>query len=69
MIILITHTAFNEKTNKNETLVSHGINYQTDKVIILPCEPINFFPDAEFNQNLGEYVIYENKEEKALYSF
>lgn len=66
MLILITHSEINSKTGKKQIIVSHGIDYQTDKTVILPCEPISHFTDAEYNETLMEYVIYNNKAEKEL---
>jgi hypothetical protein len=44
-------------TGKREFVVSHGIDFETDEHVILPCE----HPDvlgAKYDTEIGEYVIY-----------
>lgn len=52
MIILITY--LDKKQNK--VLVSHGINADTMKTVILPQES-PYEMGAKFNNNIGEWVL------------
>lgn len=61
MIICIT--CYEQIRGTKTLIVSHGVNYNTGRVVILPCEP----PDrlgAEFNSVLHEWVIYDKPSEK-----
>ena len=46
-----------------EFVVSHGINPETDEMVILPCEHPSRL-GAVFNNEIGEYVIYDKGEVK-----
>ncbi len=43
-------------TGDKEFLVSHGIDTETDKLVILPCQPPNQL-GAKFNIELGEWYL------------
>jgi len=63
MIILITgyfpiYDYLGYPTGKKEFVVSHGIDEETGKSIVLPNEHPNAL-GGEFNSELGEWVIYE----------
>jgi hypothetical protein len=60
MIILITCEEWDEKRQKNEILVSHGIDTKIDMNIVMPCEPLSYYMQhskATFNTQLGEWTI------------
>lgn len=57
-ILVVTTVEYNEKSRRNERLVSHGINMETDEVVVMPCEPVER-SGAVFDSDLGEYVIRE----------
>ena len=58
MIIIMTQKERIGKTNKYEILVSHGINSETDEIIIMPQIPIrNLGGSVIFEPQIGEYVI------------
>lgn len=52
MIILIT--CWDEYTNR--LVVSHGVDEETGRNVILPCNPPSYFK-ATFNHDIGEWVI------------
>ena len=61
-ILLITCTETNKRTGKKETIVSHGIDMDSGKTIILPCDPIEVFVrtcGARFDQDMGEWIMKE----------
>ncbi len=63
MILVITNTEKND-CGIFEVFISHGIDLNTGRVVILPqVSPESI---AEYNETIGEYVIYEeqNIEEK-----
>lgn len=62
MIILITVQALNKATGRKETIVSHGVDHETMKNVILPCDPLTYFKDAVFSPVLGEYVLLDKGE-------
>lgn len=62
MIVLITTLVWNESRNVHELLVSHGIDYNTGKTIILPCDPPHML-GGKFNKDLQEWVLYDKDEE------
>lgn len=58
MIIVMTQKERIGKTNEHEVLVSHGINSETDEIIIMPQIPIrNLSGSVIFDHQIGEYVI------------
>jgi hypothetical protein len=69
MIIVITSKERNEKTGKIETVVSHGVEAETGRAVVLPCETPERI-GAKFNVELGEYVLQkeENPNEPAAIS-
>jgi hypothetical protein len=61
MIILITgmfpkYDNMGHPTGETEFLTSHGIDYDTDRVVITPCEPPHML-GAKFNEDFMEWVI------------
>jgi hypothetical protein len=56
MIIVIVQTEHNKKTGHMEQVVSHGIDPDTGKTIILPQESPEKI-GAAFDHNIGEWVI------------
>lgn len=53
MIILITE--YDEETKR--TVVSHGIDYETDKPVVLPWNTPESF-GAVFVHSIGHWIIY-----------
>lgn len=53
MILLITFR--HEKTK--EIWVSHGIDLDNDKIVILPQMPLFYYDKAKYDCDLAEYVI------------
>ena len=56
MFMLITYTERNLRTGRLETLVSHGVDLSTDRVVTLPPESPAAL-GARFDQNSGEWVL------------
>jgi hypothetical protein len=56
MIIVIVHTEHNEKTGRMEQVVSHGIDPDTGKTIVLPQDSPEKI-GAVFDHNTGEWLI------------
>ena len=44
-------------TGKERLLVSHGVDTETDKLVILPQVPIEEMSGLQFDPNIGEYVL------------
>lgn len=57
MIVLITTTEKDRKTGKMKTVVSHGVDVDTMRDIVLP--PISPSEIGYFNNELGEWVLKE----------
>ncbi|CAB3737669.1 hypothetical protein LMG22037_06169 [Paraburkholderia phenoliruptrix] len=56
MIIVIVTTEEDPKTGKSQQVVSHGVDTDTGKNIILPCDsPASV--GAEWDSQIGEYVL------------
>jgi hypothetical protein len=56
MIIVITNREWNDRTGKYETIVSHGIDEDTLKNVVLPQErPVDI--GAKFDKDLNEWVL------------
>lgn len=55
MIVLITFVRYDEKTGVGKILVSHGVDRDTLKTVILPT----VVPDSigEFNKEIGAWVL------------
>ena len=56
VIIVITTKERNPRTGREQVVVSHGIDMDTDRTVILPCEPPEAL-GAVFNPEMGEYVL------------
>lgn len=56
IIIVITVKEKNQRTVREELVVSHGIDEHTGKTVILPCEPPERI-GAVFNAEIGEYAL------------
>lgn len=67
MIIVITTREINEKTKREELLVSHGIDSVTGKAVILPCDTPQEI-GARFDDNLREFVIDDHPEQQSCAS-
>lgn len=66
MIILITgyfdkYDRNGHKTGEKEFVVSHGIDLETGKMVILPCDPPHTFRGAYIDSDIGEWVLPEGK--------
>lgn len=57
MIIVITIKERNERSGKEEIIVSHGVDTITGQDVVLPCVPIREMSNATFRADLNEYVI------------
>ena len=56
MIVVIVDSVFNTRRNCYESIVSHGIDYDTGRSIVLPqVRPEEM--SAEWDSNLQEYVL------------
>jgi hypothetical protein len=40
-------------------VVSHGVNDETGRNVILPCMPLSYFKDAKCNPAAGMYYLEE----------
>jgi hypothetical protein len=58
MIIVYTTKEKNSHTGRTEIIVSHGIDTNTGKLVIMPSEPIHFI-GAVFDKRIGKYVLHE----------
>lgn len=56
---------YSETLKRDVTLVSHGVDMDTGKAVILPCEPVDRFPDLLFDENLGYYLKKGEPDQKA----
>lgn len=54
--VLVTITEFNEKTRRNEIIVSHGVDLDTGREVVLPNETPEYLGGV-FDPNMGEYVV------------
>ena len=63
MIILITGMfdmyENNIPTGKKEFLVSHGVDEETMENICLPCVPPNQLEGSYFDDEIGEWCLYD----------
>jgi len=59
MIIVITSKEKNQRTGREELVVSHGIDKRTGKTAILPCEQPQRI-GTKFNAEIGEYVLSDD---------
>lgn len=60
MIIVCTFIEKNKRTGINEEIVSHGIDYNTGRVIIMEQCPISQIKTV-YNKELGEHILQEKK--------
>lgn len=56
MIIVVTCETKNEKTGRMETLVSHGVDMDTNLNVVLPWITLKEI-GAVYNEELNEYVL------------
>ena len=56
MITVITLKEKNQRTGREELVVSHGIDERTGPTVVLPCEPPERIV-AKFNAETGEYDL------------
>jgi hypothetical protein len=68
MIIVITSKERNEKTGKVETVVSHGVESETGRAVVLPCETPERI-GARFDAELGEYILQEKEHSNEQVAF
>lgn len=62
MILLITYAEYSEKAGKQISMVSHGIDTETDKTVVLPVETLDYFTRnnlAYYSEEYGGYVLRE----------
>jgi hypothetical protein len=56
VVIVIVTTEKDPKTGKPRQVVSHGVDSDTDKAVILPCEtPASI--GAQWDPEIGEFVL------------
>lgn len=58
IIVIVTHER-NERTGRQERIVSHGVDDHTGQTVILPCETPERI-GAIFHREIGEYVLPDN---------
>jgi hypothetical protein len=56
MLLVIVDRVWNERTNRAEEQVSHGIDLDTDRVVTLPSGP-PWMIGAKFDIDIGEYTL------------
>ena len=54
MIVLIT---YKNKDDDNKTYVSHGIDLETEQVVVLQDMPLHNYNCKKFDEELREWVI------------
>lgn len=57
MIIVITTQETDPKTGRVETVVSHGINAETDDIVVMQQIPVTAMKGILFDHEIGEYVL------------
>lgn len=62
MIILITTLEKDKKTGHDHLIVSHGVDFETGKNVILPCEPPQAL-GAVYDEDLLEFVLHREPTE------
>lgn len=56
MILLIVYKERDDRTGKYEEIVSHGIDLETDRIVILPqVNPLHL--RAKYDLEAGEYFL------------
>ncbi len=58
MIIVLTEPVRDKSTGLTETMVSHGYDTRTGKLMIFPQVAIDEIDGVVFNRQIREYVIY-----------
>lgn len=58
MIVVIVVKEKNERTGRVETVVSHGVDYRTGKLVVMSGDSPESV-GAVFNKEIGEYVVYD----------
>ena len=53
---------FGYLTGEKEFGVSHGVDMTTDESVVLPCVSHPELLGAKFDQQLGEWVIYDESD-------
>jgi hypothetical protein len=43
-----------------QRVIDHGIDLNTDEIVIMPNLPISYFDSIKHDIDVGEYVIYNN---------
>jgi len=56
MILVITYSVINSRTGIVETLTSHGVDLETDKIVTLPPAPPASL-GAMFSNEYGEWIL------------
>lgn len=54
MILLSTYKE--RKGKQDVVMVSHGFDTTTDRLIVLPIQPLFYF-DHHFDSEIGEYIL------------
>ncbi|HUZ92089.1 MAG TPA: hypothetical protein VMU78_09350 [Methylocella sp.] len=65
MILLIVHTEPNETTGRMEQIVSHGIDFDTGRTVILPQERPEQLCGV-LDRDFGEYIIRDEPSVPAI---
>lgn len=66
-LMLVTFRERNSRTGRMETLVSHGVDLDTDKTVITDSETIEVWKTrgAVFDHNMGEWVYRDRVKAEA----
>lgn len=66
-MMLITMQERNARTGRMETIVSHGVDLDTDKTVITDSETIEVWKTrgAVFDTNMGEWVYRDRAKAEA----
>jgi hypothetical protein len=59
MIVLITDWYEDEKTGKRTLLVSHGVDPDNLRMVVLPQDPPESFRDARYNELMKRWELHE----------
>lgn len=57
MIVVIMTMVYDEKLKIRQPLVSHGVDIDTLRSVVLPNVPIERLKDAWFHKGMGEWVL------------
>lgn len=55
MILLITYFCPEE----NKEMVSHGVDLKTDRLVVLPSQPLFYFGDRKWDTALHGWVLHD----------